>query len=396
MVKTGLSDFDDDGSHSFANQYRICERYGRDQQLHKARYSPLGFIAAKETLSKRMKMRLQLIDYLKKHSSIKDVEFSMAPRFVIGYPRTGTTYLHDMLGLHPETRSHLIWEQISPLPTTHDESPIAQKSNRKKRYNDHVIEYAFKKRLTGDYFQAVHRVEYDLSEECTTFCSLELPWNPFFLAFMACAPEKVLQFGAGRSYEFYLKFLQILTWQASELPSTWMLKCPFHLPYLDDLHTTFPNSPFIWTHRNPLECIPSSCSLFHAITCHGMDPWTIDKKVIGRNVVKYARLSFDRAFAAVEKHKDTVKVVHVKYTDIVKDPIKVCKDICCATGLPFSSEYESLLNEHIAQSHAKRKKQSRSGISGKVGITHCYSLEEYGLNADEISADYKSYIEKYC
>ena len=39
-----------------------------------------------------------------------------------------------------------------------------------------------------------------------------------------------------------------------------------------------------------------------------MDPWTIDKKMIGRNVVPYARLSFDRAFAAVEKHKDTEKL----------------------------------------------------------------------------------------
>ena len=39
-----------------------------------------------------------------------------------------------------------------------------------------------------------------------------------------------------------------------------------------------------------------------------MDPWPIDKKMIGRNVVQYARLSFDRAFAAVEKHQDTGKL----------------------------------------------------------------------------------------
>mmetsp|Transcript_22397 Transcript_22397/g.27365 ORF Transcript_22397/g.27365 Transcript_22397/m.27365 type:complete len:501 (-) Transcript_22397:104-1606(-) len=395
MAKTGLSDFDDDGSHSFANKYRLSRNIGM-QQLHKAHHSPFGFIVEKIVLSKRMELRLQLVDYLKKHPSIKDVKFAKAPISVIGYPRTGTTYLHDLLGLDPKTRSHLVWEQLSPLPTTHDESPLAQRSNRQKRYNGRLNEYYFKKRLAGDYFQAVHRVEYDLSEECLTFCSMELPWNILDLHFTPCSAEKLFELGAGRSYEFYLRFLQVLTWQAPELPSTWMLKCPWHLAYLDDLHTTFSDSPFIWTHRNPLECISSSCSLFFAIASQVMDPWTIDKKVLGRNVAKYARLSFDRAFAAVKKHKDTLKIVHVKYTDTIKDPIKVCKEIYTAIELPFSSEYESLLKTYIAKSNKKREEQSKSGISGKVGKIHCYSLEEYGLNADEISSDYKSYIENYC
>ena len=43
---------------------------------------------------------------------------------------------------------------------------------------------------------------------------------------------------------------------------TWMLKSPFHLPYLEELFATFPDATVIWTHRDPAECIASACSLY--------------------------------------------------------------------------------------------------------------------------------------
>jgi hypothetical protein len=44
-----------------------------------------------------------------------------SPIFIIGFPRTGTTFLHELLGLHPKVRMHYSWQQGEPVPKTHIE-----------------------------------------------------------------------------------------------------------------------------------------------------------------------------------------------------------------------------------------------------------------------------------
>ena len=56
------------------------------------------------------------------------------PVFVVGFTRTGTTFLHELLGLHPAVRSHRSWEQMYPVPSTHSEEPSDLRADREKRY----------------------------------------------------------------------------------------------------------------------------------------------------------------------------------------------------------------------------------------------------------------------
>ena len=56
------------------------------------------------------------------------------PLFVIGFPRTGTTFLHEMLGLHPLLRMHYLWEQYEHVPTTSSEDCIELLKDRRERY----------------------------------------------------------------------------------------------------------------------------------------------------------------------------------------------------------------------------------------------------------------------
>jgi len=70
-------------------------------------------------------------------------------------------------------------------------------------------------------------------------CNLELPWVMTELALGIFAADEVLPLGAGDAFRFYKQYLQLLTWQQRREDSeqgdefTWMLKCPFHLPYLE-------------------------------------------------------------------------------------------------------------------------------------------------------------------
>ena len=85
----------------------------------------------------------------------------------------------------------------------------------------------------------------------------------------------LLCLGASNAFRYYKQYLQLLTFTDNDRYSsrdefTWMLKCPFHSPYLEELHKAFPESTVVWTQRNRVECIASACSLYEALLQIGM------------------------------------------------------------------------------------------------------------------------------
>ena len=120
-----------------------------------------------------------------------------------------------------------------------------------------------------------------------------------------------------------------MAWQDVDRQSnfTWMLKCPFHLPYLTELHQEFPDATIVWTHRDPVECIASACSLYECIIKLVADSWTIDRQAIGQAVLEYTADALERAAASIEKASKTMKIIHVRYADNIKNPKSICQKV---------------------------------------------------------------------
>ena len=81
------------------------------------------------------------------------------PIFVIGFPRTGTTFLFELLGLHESVQVHKTWEQWVPLPCTDKEDVASLLADRQQRYNSN--KFLFNNvilRLFGEAIQHVHRI----------------------------------------------------------------------------------------------------------------------------------------------------------------------------------------------------------------------------------------------
>jgi hypothetical protein len=87
-----------------------------------------------------------MVDYFKKHPDISKIESNSikSPIFIIGFPRTGTTFLHELLGLHPKVRMHYSWQQGEPVPKTHIENSEDLKKDSEKRYNNIAQQLRFK------------------------------------------------------------------------------------------------------------------------------------------------------------------------------------------------------------------------------------------------------------
>ena len=84
--------------------------------LNKNKLNKFGELAFKHQLKKRLKTRAQL------YSASQEKEFvdPADPIFVIGLPRSGTTFLFNLQYQDKSYRSPLYWEIMNPLPITNN------------------------------------------------------------------------------------------------------------------------------------------------------------------------------------------------------------------------------------------------------------------------------------
>ena len=74
------------------------------------------------SLTGKMALRYQITSHLKIRSKIfefldgKELKKPASPIFVIGLPRSGTTFLFNLLSLDSNHRSPLVWEMFFPFP----------------------------------------------------------------------------------------------------------------------------------------------------------------------------------------------------------------------------------------------------------------------------------------
>ena len=159
-----------------------------------------------------------------------------------------------------------------------------------------------------------------------------MPWSRFELPFSIFATKELLDLGGSEDvFLFYRKVLQMLTWQRSDCRENntfrWMLKCPFYLPYLNELVGTFPDATFVWTHRHPADCIPSVCSLFEALMHTVLEESSVDRKALGAAVLEHSRLSVERAQQSIEALGNKLSIIHVDFKDSTRNAKNVCRRV---------------------------------------------------------------------
>src|SRR5690349_8887420 len=101
-----------------------------DSLAAEARLNTIGEIIASERALLHTVNRLNYVNDRKLNPAIADEEI-VRPVFIIGFPRTGTTILHDILAQDPDSRAPMTWETMFPSPppeaaTFHTDPRIAQ------------------------------------------------------------------------------------------------------------------------------------------------------------------------------------------------------------------------------------------------------------------------------
>jgi len=357
--RTGLADF---GEPGWREGLEVLA-----DELARAPLSALGRMVWRGRLLSHLVQRLRVLDHLARHPELEN-EPIVAPVFIVGLPRTGTTALSHLLAQDPATRSLRVWESAQPLPPPETAS----------EHGDPRIEQAAKQ------LEALHQLSPRLAamhEDTPTGPTenhdlLGMSFRTFHFEGMSFVPGYVkwwLGCEMVPAYGLLRRTLQLL--QSRCPPTRWMLKSPPDSFFLDAILAVFPDARFVMTHRDPAAVLGSVCSLI--ATMYEMTGTPPRPEVIGASELASWREAMRRLLAVRAQHEARFADVH--FHALNADPLGAIAAAYERLGLPWTAAAERALAAWAA-AHPR----------GRHG-EHRYRLEDWGLDRTGVHDAFRSY-----
>lgn len=337
-----------------------------DSLNNEANLSLIGKTALRYQIKSHLKIRSKIFEFLEG----KELEKPASPIFVIGLPRSGTTFLFNLLSLDSNHRSPLAWEMFFPFPIVEQNT-----KGYKRRVKKTDFMMFFQRKLIPG-LDLVHPIQSTDPEECLLITPFSL--KSLLYSYMARIPsyeDYLKQTDHASVFLWHSRFLQVL--ESFQRPKRWLLKDPGHIGRLHEILAVYPEASFIQIHRDPVETIPSICSL----TEKTRRPFTkrINKNEIGARTLSY----WEGSLAKGEKEKSNIsqdKFINLKFEDFIVKPIEQIKVIYSQLDLNLDKETERKMVDFV-QNFEKVEKAK-----------HSYELSEFGLSKESVQNTLSKYI----
>ncbi|MGB5811376.1 MAG: sulfotransferase [Polyangiales bacterium] len=339
-----------------------------------AKLSWIGRVACRQSLTMALESRFALYQYRADHPELVGRPIDK-PIFIVGFPRTGTTILFNLLAQDPSHRAPLGWETQFPNPppetATYTSDPRIE---RARKYFAQMDEMA-------PSLAAIHEVGAELPQECMPILAHSLLSPQANVTFNIPTYQRwVDEQDAAPAYTYHRHFLEHL--QSRHMKERWVLKSPVHLATLDALLDEYPDARLVFTHRDPAKTIPSLASLIY--TVRGIVTDHIDPEVVGPEQLDWWANALDHAMDVRARHPDkAAQFVDIQFEEIATDPIAAAERIYAAFDLPWSPEAERPMRQFLADNPR-----------GKHGA-HQYSLDDFGITVGEIRERFDRYCRAY-
>jgi Sulfotransferase family len=318
---TGLEDFGDPPIEQPLSE--LARSLESEADLH-----PLGRFLMHVHLRDLLETRLRLAALWHSQSEALAASPIERPIFITGMPRSGSTFLHELLAEDPGNRAPRVWEVMFPLP----------ESRVRRRWRDARIARAsaclwWFRRLAPK-ADAVYPMRARTPHECVAMHSYSFLSEEFISTCRVPSYEAFLRNSDLRpAYAWERRLLQ--HFQLGRPARRWVLKSPDHAQSLEELFAIFPDALIVQTHRNPLEVLNSACQLTHVLHRLYGTPGTHEEvmhhesRVLAEGLRRLIR--FRDAHPELED-----RFVDVRYQDVVADPLAVIRQVYQRFRLPLS------------------------------------------------------------
>jgi hypothetical protein len=257
----------------------------------------------------------------------------VAPVFITGMPRSGTTFLHRLILQDPGTAGPRLFQLVYPYGSS--ASPLLT-ALRKRSVSLQLALF----RLFAPELNALHPVSVDAPEECTDITAQVFQSSRFESMFRVPSYMTWLErSGFLNAYHFHRRFLQHLDFQ---LPGRrWILKSPDHIFALDDLRRVYPDARLVFVHRDPVRVLASVAKLTEVLR----RPFarSIDRLEIGRQV-STSWLTGAEKMCDLASSDD---VLHLHYREVVSAPLDAVRALYRYCDLVLTDEAEQRMRRWL-------------------------------------------------
>ncbi len=345
-----------------------------DAVAQEADLSWLGRVMCRQSLEGYLQNRFSVYRHRAAHPELAGVPIER-PIFIVGFPRTGTTILYNLLAQDPANRAPLAWEVQFPDPP-----PQSATFDSDRRIDKARKQFGHMDRMAPS-LASIHEVGAELPQECMPI-----------LAQTMLGPQLSLQFDVpsyqawvdaqshAPAYRYHRHFLEHL--QSEHMRDRWVLKSPVHLRTLDALLVEYPDARIIFTHRDPAKTVPSLASLYYVI--RGLASDSVDPIALGQQQMHWWADSLDEAMAVRHKHGDKdEQFIDIQFEELVDDPVAALGRAYERFEIPWSGEVESRMRSFLA--HNPRAKHG----------SHRYEIEDFGMSLGQIRKRFEGYCSAY-
>ena len=355
------------------------------------KFSPFGRSFTYKEMNKMSARRILFANEVKKTlgdkalRNGKDLNVGKSMIVIAGLPRTGSTMLHRLLAADSTTRTPLWWEQM------HDDAPSPTKPQdlytdpRSLKSAAALKKIAILSPNLVDEFNRFHKIGAYEVEECAPF--MRRYFNDMDSPYLGdeCV-EGRNEWLMDETMDKKFIFTHLRAWIALETTAfdkdySWVLKAPLFSFFMNEIDTVFPEASFVFTNRNPVNVVPSTCGMVECAASFKAD-WrhVILKHVGGYTVERMASFAAFQDRFISKKAKTDKPCVCINYKVSVKSPMEGVERI-----------YKSAGRELTDKARAEMEKHRDSFTQHKHGKAD-YSMQKFGLTealVEEGMADYK-------
>jgi hypothetical protein len=317
--------------------------------------------------------RLESLKWTRAYPEIAEEPIE-APVFLMGLPRSGTTYFQYLFDRDRRFRLIRTWESSLPSPPPgFDPGTVdARRAAWAERQRQNPL---------FDGFEALHLYDEDGSDECHAF--LEQSFGAVGLHNLYRVPSYfdylLDEADLEQTYRVHKRQLQCLQWRAERRP--WALKYPNHVIAMDAIVAVYPDARMLMTHRDPSQTLASICKM--TFNLRGMrSAAQVDRHEVGRDMLHFIQRHIERIMA-FDRGPHGGRVTHVDYYALVQDPVRELYAIHEALG------------EGTPDDVAKAVGDWRAANPKNARGRNDYALAQYGLDEAEVAARFADYVRRF-
>ena len=368
--KTGLEDFGEPGFRPLLQTLmRSLEQ--------EADLNTIGRISWRNQTVRHLSNRLRIQRDLTATPAILEQTIA-APLFIVGFPRAGTTVLHNLLAQDPEARVPLLWElrQPSPPPRSEAREPDTERSDPRIAEARDMVRQVYRR---VPHLRAIHELDPTGPEECYFLFKLAFA-NPLIDAevHVPTYMEALRTLDWTVPYRLHQNALKLLQWHIKG--THWVLKAPSHLHTLGALLDVYPDARVIQTHRDPRQVAASFCSTYEATRT--LYSSSVDLARLGDDWLASWGRAIDHMLE-VRERAPASQFHDVIYPRLLADPIAEVERIYDHFDMTVSPTMRAGMERWL--------REHRKGRHG----AHRYQLERYGLSDARVLERFADYVARF-